>query len=97
RHAQLPHRGSVKDQPKQLSTINRNTVAPHPKPRGQASGETTHHREWAPWGSNPQPADYKVVRSARDVTRRDDALIIAFPPRSIDPQLLEPSRMAAAS
>ena len=37
----LPHRGSVEDQPKQLSTINRNNTGP----------------AWAPWGSNPQPAD----------------------------------------
>ncbi len=57
RHAQLPHPGSVKDQPKQLSTTDRNTVAHHPTLQRQASGETTHPTRWAPWGSNPQPAD----------------------------------------
>jgi class 3 adenylate cyclase len=38
-HAQLPHPGSVKDQPKQLSSISRNTVRHHPKPKCQTSAE----------------------------------------------------------
>jgi hypothetical protein len=42
-HAQLPHRGSVKDQPKQLSSISRNTVRHQPKTKCQASTEVIHH------------------------------------------------------
>ncbi len=53
RHAQLPHRGSVKDQPKQLATINRSAVALHPKPRGQASGEATQSQKVGRVGLEP--------------------------------------------
>src|SRR6476469_8084069 len=38
-HAHLLHEESVKDQPKQLSSISRNTVRHHPKAELQASGE----------------------------------------------------------
>ena len=36
-HAQLPHSGSVKDQPKQLSRISRNTVIHQPKAKSHTS------------------------------------------------------------
>jgi hypothetical protein len=41
RHAQLPHEPSVKDQPKQLSTISRNTVRHQPTDRCQVSAART--------------------------------------------------------
>ena len=41
-HAQLPHLGSVKNQPKQLSSISRNTVRHHPNTKRQASAEVIH-------------------------------------------------------
>jgi hypothetical protein len=41
-HAQLPHQGSVMDQPKPLSSINRNTVAHQPKAIRHASTDLIH-------------------------------------------------------
>jgi len=64
RHAQLPHRVSVRDHPKQLSSISRHTVRPHPKLVRQASGEAAQPGGgawwWGGWGSNPRPRDYEV-------------------------------------
>ena len=41
-HAHLPHQGSVKDQPKQLSSLSRNTVRHQPNTKRQASGGVIH-------------------------------------------------------
>jgi hypothetical protein len=57
-HAARPaHPGSVKDQPKQLSSISRNTVRHHPKPKCQASTEVIQPLKWGGRGSNPRPTD----------------------------------------
>jgi hypothetical protein len=50
---------SVKDQPKQLSIISRNTVRHQPTARCQVSAEVIHFGQWGGWGSNPRPADYE--------------------------------------
>jgi hypothetical protein len=45
-HAQLSHRASVKDQPKQLSSVNRNTVAHHPTLISPSIRRNNTNRRW---------------------------------------------------
>ncbi|GEA79918.1 hypothetical protein [Cellulomonas uda] len=36
--------------------------------------------QWAPWGSNPQPADYTYAQVSEHDERRD-AVVLTFPAR----------------
>ena len=50
---------SVKDQPKSLSTITRNTVTHQAKPKCQPSGDFIQRCAWGSRGLNPGPTDYE--------------------------------------
>ena len=58
-HTHLPHQGSVKDQPEQLSSLSRNTVRHQPKPKRQASSLSHTRKWWGVSGLNRRPTDYE--------------------------------------